>query len=455
MAKDPELLAHQQWLGYLQPVGLVVSPPALVTAGAVIESNNAAKHARFLEHLHDVPVGGSEPAPAIRDLAALFTDPALFNWKSTDLVPASDPRAAALEVVLTDYHETLRPTYAVPDGDNWLLLIQELPLATDLDADDADSKHWDATPQTRFERLLRETGVPIGLLSNGTSLRLVYFPKGESPGQITFPVSAMRETAGRPILAALLMLLGADRLFTLPDKQRLPALLTASRKYQNEVSTELAEQVLAALFELLRGFQAADDQRKGELLHAFLADETGREQVYAGLVTVLMRLVFLLYAEDRGLLSDDEVYIKHYSVTGLFERLREDAGRYPDTMDHRYGAWAQLVALFRLVYDGGGHGKFRLPQRHGHLFKPDRFPFLEGRPRGHKREPRAKIAPPLVADGVIFRVLTNLLIVDGERLSYAHLEKAGGHDVEILDHCRGVGQHDRGCWALDLVLGKK
>jgi len=32
MANDPELLAHQQWLGFLQPVGLVVSPPALLQA---------------------------------------------------------------------------------------------------------------------------------------------------------------------------------------------------------------------------------------------------------------------------------------------------------------------------------------------------------------------------------------------------------------------------------------
>ena len=59
-------------------------------------------------------------------------------------------------------------------------------------------------------------------------------------------------------------------------------------------------------------------------------------QVYAGLLRVLMRLVFILYAEDRSLLSNDEVYQKYYSVIGLFERLREDAGRYTDTMDHRY-----------------------------------------------------------------------------------------------------------------------
>ena len=40
------------------------------------------------------------------------------------------------------------------------------------------------------------------------------------------------------------------------------------------------------------------------------------------------------------------------------EKLREDAAQYPDTMDQRYGAWAQLLTLSRLVHDGGGHAKF-------------------------------------------------------------------------------------------------
>ena len=33
---DPELLAHQQWLGYLQPVGLVVAPAAMQDAGWIV-----------------------------------------------------------------------------------------------------------------------------------------------------------------------------------------------------------------------------------------------------------------------------------------------------------------------------------------------------------------------------------------------------------------------------------
>ena len=37
MATDLDILRHKEWLGLLQPVGLVVSPPALIKAQAVID----------------------------------------------------------------------------------------------------------------------------------------------------------------------------------------------------------------------------------------------------------------------------------------------------------------------------------------------------------------------------------------------------------------------------------
>ena len=34
------------------------------------------------------------------------------------------------------------------------------------------------------------------------------------------------------------------------------------------------------------------------------------------------------------------------------------------------------------------------------------------------------------------------------------LEDAGCEDVAILNHCREPGEHVRGCWVVDLLLGK-
>ena len=35
------------------------------------------------------------------------------------------------------------------------------------------------------------------------------------------------------------------------------------------------------------------------------------------------------------------------------------------------------------------------------------------------------------------------------------LEEAGCTEQAILDHCRGPGPHVRGCWVIDLILGKQ
>src|SRR5206468_7299460 len=64
----------------------------------------------------------------------------------------------------------------------------------------------------------------------------------------------------------------------------------------------------------------------------------------------------------------------------------------------------------------------RLPKRHGVLFDPDRFPFLEGRASAAPLQEGVRIDPPLVPDGTIYRALEKLLVLDGERISYRALD---------------------------------
>lgn len=424
MAKSTEELAHLEWLGYVQPIGLVVSIPAMLEAQCYVNKNIVREHANFLGCVHRDPT--DESICEIRDLRE-FTNEVL-GWDAADLIEVPQDylpqELAVLEAVIPQHEDRLLPTHAVPtfrpdEGQNpWTMLIRDLPVGTDFD-DEAKcgfADKWHEKPHAKFERLLRETGVPIGLMSNRRQIRLVYAPKGESSGFATFNVNEMMQVAGRPMFAALQMLLNSERMFSLGDKQRLPAILENSRKYQNTVSTALAEQVLAALYELMRGFQAANNDANGKLLREIL--QNNPNQVYSGLLTVLMRLVFVMYAEDRNLISSDPVYSNHYSVTGLFNRLREDAGRFPDTMNQRFGAWAQMITLFRLIYDGGQHGELNIPGRKGYLFDPDRYSFLEGRQPGDEQFENI----PRISDGVIFNVLKNLLILDGERLSYRTLD---------------------------------
>ena len=421
MATDYIIADHQAWLGYLQPDGLVVSPAALSDSQVIVDRNAGPLQRRYLDHVEAVDAGHGETIHQIRNLAALFRD--FLEWPAEALVAAADGVIPeALTVPLPEFGETLTPHFALralgPEEapDQWLLLIKEV--APDVDLDERTTpleSRWSASAAQRFERLLRDSRVPIGLISNRRVIRLIYAPRGENAGSLTFPVGAMTEVAGRLILSAFHTLLGRFSLFNAPTEALLPALLARSRDYQARVSGELAEQVLDALYELLRGFQAANDKSKGALLASALASDP--DQIYRGLLTTLMRVVFLLFAEDRGLMPLSGLYQRNYALHGLFERLRADAERYPDTMDQRYGAWAQLLAVFRVVHSGCRQSQMQMPARSGYLFDPARFPFLEG--YATEQEPRVL---PLVADGVVYRVLHKLLILDGERLSYRTLD---------------------------------
>jgi hypothetical protein len=419
---DPELRAHQEWLGYLQPLGLVVAPAAMVDAGWVVTRSGSElieRQERYREAIQslssasdsadpDPEADGDTRTRGFPQLQTLLVEH--LGW-SADQIQSEPALIESYSRHLPELGETLRPTALVPaaHGEGIQLLLQALPSLAPLDQKGTSGEHlWRATSQERFERLLRETGVEAGLLFNGSQLRLVVAPKGESSGHLTFPLAELGEVGGRLMFAALELLLGQSPVFIDPDGYRLTDVLKKSRSFQAVVSNALADQVLAALWELLRGFQRADElsQRQDVELLADLP-ERDPQQLYGGLITVLMRLVFLLYAEDEALMPADAVYEQNYKVSGIFERLRQDAADYPDTMEQRYGAWAGLMSLCRLVYAGGGATTGYLPARKGQLFDPGAYPWLE---------------TPWISDGVVLSVLSNLLVVKGERISYRALD---------------------------------
>src|SRR5689334_11857438 len=130
MSQDLELRAHQEWLGYLQPVGLVVSPTALRDSQAHVDKNIIAEQEtlRSLVRADSPEFGkrGEEQPLRVRDFPSLAHQ--VLGWETTDLAgaPGGPELPSSLEAPLPEYGETLRPTYAVPDpaaAGSWLILI--------------------------------------------------------------------------------------------------------------------------------------------------------------------------------------------------------------------------------------------------------------------------------------------------------------------------------------------
>ena len=162
------------------------------------------------------------PLPYLPDFRAFAQ--AVLDWSFSPKAYAGMtecPIPTDLEVPLPDYGETLRPDFAVREfeprdgASTWQLVVRVLHLGEDFDRVVHGSGQLGASAHGRMERLLRQTGVPAGLLFNGRMVRLVSAPRGESSGWIDFHVADMVQTAGRPISTALRLLLGQARLLSL------------------------------------------------------------------------------------------------------------------------------------------------------------------------------------------------------------------------------------------------
>lgn len=447
MATKSEAFFHDKWLGHVQTAsdGLVVAKPVLLEAGC-------AQHQppEVQETLRELCPPGPDDAPRrIADLMQFFQRLLDFDL---DLFDAQSAIPDAVALYAPEGPQTIRPTFGLlrqddpepPEGAGspaanaaarYVALLWDVTELEDghhsaaiglpLDKPETTTGSWSYPAAAKFDRLLRHCRVPIGILTNREVIRLVYAPHGESSGHISFRIDDMATVGGRPILDAMIMLLCANQWFGVSDENALPALLRRSREYQGTVTKDLAEQVFSGLEVLLKGFQTAAERDKSGLLSEAL--ERDRDHLYCGLLTVMLRLVFILYAEDRGLLPvDHPIYAQRMSLLGLFERLQRDHGNFPDSMNNRFGAWGHIISLSRTIYLGAEHGDFRIPPRQGDLFDPHGYPFLEGWTGSNapiiSQKARAEVKVPTVDDGSVFVLLRSLLIFQGQRLSYRTLD---------------------------------
>jgi hypothetical protein len=370
---------HNEWLSLIEVSGPFLSLPVLLRVfpqglDALDREGMAELRSAYDEWLDNQ--NSLRPEPAIHSVWSRYVLVHVLAFEKTTLLEGpAIPQT--LNVFVAEQGETLRPDLIIVPNDSSdqkpRMLVQIYPVSQGLEKSMHD-RRWKASPAMRMLELLRDTGVQLGLVTNGEQWMLVNAPKGETSAFISWYAGLWLE---EPLtLRAFTSLLGAPRFFSVAEADTLEGMLRDSVNEQQEVTDQLGYQVRRAVEVLIRAIDKADQDHGRELLK-----DIHESDLYEAALTVMMRLVFLFSAEERGLLLlGDPIYDQNYAVSTLRAQLRETADQQgEEVLERRFDAWWRLLATFRAVHDGIHHDRLNLPAYGGSLFDPDRYPFLEGK----------------------------------------------------------------------------
>lgn len=411
---------HDDWLSLIDISGPFLAVPVLKDAFPQgLEELDAAKRKRLRQAYDEWREALEQEDPQFNKLHFAWIEEVLSRGLEFDedgkgdVLKGTDWCAANLNTFLPDHGVALSPTLAIVDeqsANKPLMLIHTYAQDIDLDAT-LKIDGWATTPTERMVQLCRSKECRLGLVTNGERWMLVDAPVG---AVTSFASWYARIWNQEPItLQAFVHLLGIRRFFV-DESEQLPALFDSSLKYQDEVTDALGEQVRRAVEVLIQSLDKADQDRNRELLY-----NVKESELYEAALTVMMRLVFLLSAEERGLLLlGDERYEANYALSTLRMQLRKVP---EEILERRWDAWSRLLAIFRAVFCGVEHESLRLPALGSSLFDPDHFPFLEGRDKGSSW--RTDTAKPLPIDNrTVLLLLEAIQQFQGRTLSYRALD---------------------------------
>ncbi|WP_328440590.1 hypothetical protein OHA71_32895 [Streptomyces sp. NBC_00444] len=391
---------HLDWLNLVEVSGPFLTLPVLLSVWNPLDALEKPQRER-LKRKHAV---WQKDQRSGRDEWIEYVLGDLLEWGDALVLResggegAEDPRLDGFTLPVPDHDTELHADFALVDPGTDLaaepsttaaakrtrVLGMIMPAGTQPTArvKDPAGTTWAATPADRLAKLLRHHNVPLGIVTDGRWWCLVWAPVGGVTTTALFDTIGWNERAERDVVRAWLSLLRRSRFFSVPEEETLVPLLKKSLDNQEDVTDALGVQVRQAVELLVDAIGRADVraiERGGTGLHA---QGVAAGQVYRGAVAVMMRVVFLLFAEERGLLrADNEVYAKAYSAGRLCAELEARADAEGESsLDYTYAAWHRLIALFHAVYGGVEHPELELPAYDGSIFDPTTYWWLEGVP---------------------------------------------------------------------------
>jgi len=232
---------------------------------------------------------------------------------------------------------------------------------------------WAANPVDRVEAMLRESKVPIGIVTDGRWWGLVCARDGAMAASGI--VDALTWTEEPRTRDAFLTLIGRPYLIGGDPAERLPVLFEESVAAAEEITEALGAQVRRAVELLIQSFSESSSDAQRRSLPDPLPART--HDSYEAAVTVMMRVVFLLFAEERGLLPQGELFDQGYGIAGeLDQLLARESTESEEALDATSLTWHRLLATSNALYRGATFENLRMPAYGGSLFDPARFPFL-------------------------------------------------------------------------------
>ena len=269
-----------------------------------------------------------------------------------------------------------------------------------------------SNPNYQIDFYIRTSGVTWGILTNGKQWRLYHRDTSYRLDSF-YEVDLGKVLIDDDIDAFRYFYYFFRREAFAHSHTFLDDVLTGSARYTVAVSDNLADSIYSALEALMNGFLTyPDNQSLGQLTRicptpsdTLNLGETELETLHENCLILLYRLLFILYAESRGLLPlEDADYRASYSLDALAAEVHAELDAGTEIPALRSDYWARLQDLCRLIDKGWEE---RIPQYNGGLFNPSRHPFLE----------TAKIGNAVLAE--VINLLTRT--TEKERIAYQDL----------------------------------
>lgn len=256
------------------------------------------------------------------------------------------------------YDEACKHAAAVLEAKKWNLA---------LDRREAGSgKAPRSAPSSQMLRYLRdiEKGAEWGILTNGVLWRL-YFRRANSKSEHFLELdleNLLRDESQENGVRVFMLMFGRDSFANGFHEKAL----AKSRNWEATITGDLSQDIFGRVFPELARALAKGERSPDTARLRRIAEDT---------MTLLFRLLFVLYAEDRGLLPVGNKRLRRYSLAEIRRLLDEDD--IDDIPSNVYLMFAKFRNLCAAI--NKGNKQMLIPPYNGGLFSPRHAPLLESK----------------------------------------------------------------------------